>query len=51
MKQGAAVEEVSLPSLPSAVDAANLVALVEATEVHTKAGWFPPRATPSMART
>jgi aspartyl-tRNA(Asn)/glutamyl-tRNA(Gln) amidotransferase subunit A len=43
VKHGARVEEVSLPSLPSAVDAANVVALVEATEVHTKAGWFPAR--------
>ena len=41
LKLGATIEEVSLPSLPSAVDAANIVALVEATEVHTRAGWFP----------
>jgi aspartyl-tRNA(Asn)/glutamyl-tRNA(Gln) amidotransferase subunit A len=43
VEHGATVRDISLPSLPSAVDAANLVALVEATEVHTKAGWFPAR--------
>ena len=44
VKLGATMEEASLPSLPLAVEAANLVALVEATEVHSQAGWFPARA-------
>lgn len=43
-KQGAAIEEISLPATTSAVDAATTVALVEATRVHELAGYFPARA-------
>jgi aspartyl-tRNA(Asn)/glutamyl-tRNA(Gln) amidotransferase subunit A len=41
---GAAIEEVSLPSIAEAVEAANLIAAVEAREVHERAGTFPARA-------
>jgi aspartyl-tRNA(Asn)/glutamyl-tRNA(Gln) amidotransferase subunit A len=44
VKQGAVVEEISLPATPSAVDAATTVALVEARRVHERAGYFPARA-------
>ena len=47
---GATVEEVSLPSLPAAVDAANLVALVEATEEFIPKPGGSPRAALRMAR-
>jgi len=40
---GAAVEEVSLPTISSGVEAANNIAAVEATQVHRQAGYFPAR--------
>jgi aspartyl-tRNA(Asn)/glutamyl-tRNA(Gln) amidotransferase subunit A len=43
-RQGATIEEVALPSIAEAVEAANLIAAVEARETHEKAGYFPARA-------
>jgi aspartyl-tRNA(Asn)/glutamyl-tRNA(Gln) amidotransferase subunit A len=43
-KSGAEVEEISLPSIRAGVEAANLIAAVEATKVHERAGYFPARA-------
>lgn len=43
-KSGAEVEEISLPSICAGVEAANLIAAVEATQAHERAGYFPARA-------
>ena len=43
-KSGAEVEEISWPSIRAGVEAANLIAAVEATQVHERAGYFPVRA-------
>jgi aspartyl-tRNA(Asn)/glutamyl-tRNA(Gln) amidotransferase subunit A len=43
-KSGAKVDEISLPSIRAGVEAANLIAAVEATQVHERAGYFPERA-------
>jgi aspartyl-tRNA(Asn)/glutamyl-tRNA(Gln) amidotransferase subunit A len=43
-KRGAALEEVSLPSLKKSLDAATTVSLAEALHFHKTAGYFPARA-------
>ena len=43
-KSGAELEEISLPTILAGVEAANLIAAVEATQVHERAGYFPARA-------
>jgi aspartyl-tRNA(Asn)/glutamyl-tRNA(Gln) amidotransferase subunit A len=43
-KLGAVIADVSLPTIEGAAEAANVVALVEAREVHESAGYFPARA-------
>src|SRR5438874_2344626 len=43
-KSGAEVEEISLPSIRAGVEGANLIAAVEASQVHERAGYFPARA-------
>lgn len=40
-KSGATVAEISLPTIAAGVEAANLIAAVEATQVHERAGYFP----------
>jgi aspartyl-tRNA(Asn)/glutamyl-tRNA(Gln) amidotransferase subunit A len=44
VKSGAELEEISLPTLLAGVEAANLIAAVEASHVHEQAGYFPARA-------
>jgi len=44
IKSGAELEEISLPNIKAGVEAANLIAAVEATQVHERAGYFPARA-------
>ncbi len=44
VQHGAIVREVSLPSVSAAVEAANMVALVEARLFHEEAGYFPAHA-------
>ena len=44
VKSGAELEEISLPNIKAGVEAANLIAAVEATQVHERAGYFPGRA-------
>jgi aspartyl-tRNA(Asn)/glutamyl-tRNA(Gln) amidotransferase subunit A len=41
---GAKVEDISLPAIAEGIEAANLIAGVEATRVHERAGYFPARA-------
>ena len=43
-KSGAIVEEISLSAMAAGVEAANLIAAVEASQVHGRAGYFPARA-------
>lgn len=43
-KSDAEIEEISLPTILAGVEAANLIAAVEATQVHERAGYFPARA-------
>ncbi len=38
------VEDISLPTIVEGIEAANLIAGVEATRVHERAGYFPARA-------
>jgi len=42
---GAKVTDVSLPDVASGIEAANLIAAVEASQIHEQAGYFPARAT------
>ena len=44
VKSGADLEEMSLPSVMAGIEAANLIAAVEASQVHERAGYFPARA-------
>ncbi|PYU24207.1 MAG: Asp-tRNA(Asn)/Glu-tRNA(Gln) amidotransferase subunit GatA [Acidobacteria bacterium] len=44
VKSGAELEEISLPNLTAGVEAANLIAAVEANREHQRAGYFPARA-------
>jgi aspartyl-tRNA(Asn)/glutamyl-tRNA(Gln) amidotransferase subunit A len=44
VKAGAEVINVSLPEIASGIEAANLIAAVEATQIHEQAGYFPARA-------
>lgn len=44
IKSGAKLEEVSLPSISAGVEAANLIAAVEASQLHERSGYFPARA-------
>jgi aspartyl-tRNA(Asn)/glutamyl-tRNA(Gln) amidotransferase subunit A len=44
IKSGAKLEEISLPSISAGVEAANLIAAVEASQVHERMGYFPARA-------
>jgi aspartyl-tRNA(Asn)/glutamyl-tRNA(Gln) amidotransferase subunit A len=44
LKSGAELEEISLPTILAGVEAANLIAAVEANQVHERAGYFPARA-------
>src|SRR5690348_12997768 len=44
LKSGAELEEISLPTILAGVEAANLIAAVEASQVHERAGYFPARA-------
>lgn len=44
VKSGAALEEISLPGILAGVEAANLIAAVEASQLHERAGYFPARA-------
>ena len=41
---GAQLEEISLPNVIAGIEAANLIAAVEASQVHERAGYFPARA-------
>jgi len=43
-KSGVTVEEISLASMGAGVEAANLIAAVEARQVHERTGYFPGRA-------
>ena len=43
-KSGAEVKEISLPGIAAGVEAANLIAAVEASQVHERSGYFPARA-------
>ena len=45
VRNGGALEQISLPSLSAAVEAANMMSIAEATAVHEQAGYFPARAT------
>jgi aspartyl-tRNA(Asn)/glutamyl-tRNA(Gln) amidotransferase subunit A len=45
VKAGAKVTGVSLPEIASGIEAANLIAAVEATQIHEQAGYFSARAT------
>jgi aspartyl-tRNA(Asn)/glutamyl-tRNA(Gln) amidotransferase subunit A len=44
VKAGAEVEQISLPTVAAGVEAANLIAAVEASQVHEHASYFPARA-------
>jgi len=44
VRSGGAIEQVSLPTLPAAVDAANMMSIAEATAVHEQAGYYPSHA-------
>jgi aspartyl-tRNA(Asn)/glutamyl-tRNA(Gln) amidotransferase subunit A len=44
VKSGAELEEISLPSISAGVEAANLIAAVEASYAHERTGYFPARA-------
>src|SRR5690349_4115828 len=44
VKAGAELEEISVPNISTGVEAANLIAAVEATQVHERAGYMPARA-------
>jgi aspartyl-tRNA(Asn)/glutamyl-tRNA(Gln) amidotransferase subunit A len=44
VKLGGTLENISLPTIVEGVEAANLIAGVEATQVHERAGYFPARA-------
>ena len=43
-RSGAEVMEMALPSFTAGVEAANLIAAVEASQLHERAGYFPARA-------
>ncbi len=43
-KSGAELEEICLPTILAGIEAANLIAAVEASRVHERAGYFPARA-------
>lgn len=44
VKAGAELREISLPTVVAGVEAANLIAAVEATQLHEREGYFPARA-------
>ena len=44
VKSGAEIKDISLPTVSAGVDAANLIAAVEASQLHERAGYFPARA-------
>jgi aspartyl-tRNA(Asn)/glutamyl-tRNA(Gln) amidotransferase subunit A len=44
VKRSGTLENISLPSIVEGIEAANLIAGVEATRVHERAGYFPARA-------
>ena len=44
LKTGVELEEISLPGISAGVEAANLIAAVEASQMHESAGYFPARA-------
>jgi len=44
VKSGAEVEDISLPGIIGGIEAANLIAASEATQVHERPGFFPARA-------
>ena len=44
VKSGVELEDISLPTIARGVEAANLIAAVEASQVHERAGYFPARA-------
>jgi aspartyl-tRNA(Asn)/glutamyl-tRNA(Gln) amidotransferase subunit A len=44
VKAGAELRDISLPTVVSGVEAANLIAAVEATQLHEREGYFPARA-------
>lgn len=43
-KSSAVVKEISLPGMVAGVEAANLIAAVEASQLHERSGYFPARA-------
>jgi aspartyl-tRNA(Asn)/glutamyl-tRNA(Gln) amidotransferase subunit A len=44
VKAGAELKEISLPTVVAGIEAANLIAAVEATQLHRREGYFPARA-------
>jgi aspartyl-tRNA(Asn)/glutamyl-tRNA(Gln) amidotransferase subunit A len=44
VKSGTELKEISLPTIAAGVEAANLIAAVEASQLHERAGYFPARA-------
>ena len=44
VKAGAELKEISLPTVVAGIEAANLIAAVEATQLHGREGYFPARA-------
>jgi len=44
VKAGAELREISLPTVVAGIEAANLIAAVEATQLHGREGYFPARA-------
>jgi aspartyl-tRNA(Asn)/glutamyl-tRNA(Gln) amidotransferase subunit A len=44
VKAGAELKEISLPTVVAGIEAANLIAAVEATQLHGREGYFPVRA-------
>jgi aspartyl-tRNA(Asn)/glutamyl-tRNA(Gln) amidotransferase subunit A len=44
VKAGAELKEISLPAVVAGIEAANLIAAVEATQLHEREGYFPARA-------
>jgi aspartyl-tRNA(Asn)/glutamyl-tRNA(Gln) amidotransferase subunit A len=44
VKSAEQLEEISFPSMTAGVEAANLIAAVEASQLHERAGYFPARA-------
>jgi aspartyl-tRNA(Asn)/glutamyl-tRNA(Gln) amidotransferase subunit A len=44
VKAGAELRDISLPTVVAGVEAANLIAAVEATQLHEREGYFPSRA-------